>query len=495
MGSLGPLEEDLIRPAVSESNGTTGKVCNWVEGIQLQQIPAAVKERAKLLILDGIACAIVGAKLPWSRLATDTISKVEGSGSCTVIGWDKSMSPLNSALLNGSFIQGFELDDVHVDAPWHANSVILPALFAAAELWQQEQPSTTKISGASFLLSTIVGFEIGSRVGRALHGSEMLSRGWHSGAVFGPPAAAAAVSKLLDLSPGQIEDAFGTACTQACGLMSAQYESMGKRMQHGFASRNGLFAALMSKEGYTGIDQVFERPYGGYLDTFGQGSQHSEPYLENELTHGLGKDWRGIEGIRIKNYNSMIATHAPIECIAALQAEHPSRFASLDTIAEIEIEQAKAPHAHGGQLIERPVTATGAQMSSSYIVAVQLLDRDVLLEPFRETNLERDDIWNLIAKTKCKWQPQFDEISAWYTRVSVTFSDGYIVRKEIPVSKTMASLLSEDEIRQKWATLTDKVIDAKTRSRLEYAILHLEEVADVVDMLQLLKGEVGAALE
>lgn len=89
MGSLGPLEEDLIRPAVSESNGTTGKVCNWVEGIQLQQIPAAVKERAKLLILDGIACAIVGAKLPWSRLATDTISKVEGSGSCTVIGWDK----------------------------------------------------------------------------------------------------------------------------------------------------------------------------------------------------------------------------------------------------------------------------------------------------------------------------------------------------------------------------------------------------------------------
>lgn len=90
------------------------------------------------------------------------------------------MSPLNSALLNGSFIQGFELDDVHVDAPWHANSVILPALFAAAELWQQEQPGTAKVSGASFLLSTIVGFEIGSRVGRALHGSEMLSRGWHS---------------------------------------------------------------------------------------------------------------------------------------------------------------------------------------------------------------------------------------------------------------------------------------------------------------------------
>ena len=90
------------------------------------------------------------------------------------------MSPLNSALLNGSFIQGFELDDVHVDAPWHANSVVLPALFAAAESSQQSQSGGSKISGKLFLLSTIVGFEFGSRVGRALHGSEMLSRGWHS---------------------------------------------------------------------------------------------------------------------------------------------------------------------------------------------------------------------------------------------------------------------------------------------------------------------------
>ena len=270
---------------------------------------------------------------------------------------------------------------------------------------------------------------------------------------------------------------------------------MGKRMQHGFASRNGLFAALMSKEGYTGIDQIFERLYGGFFDTFSRGSQFEEPYLENELINGLGLDWRGIEGIRVKNYNSMIATHAPIECIAALQVEHSHRFENLDSICEIEIEQAKAPHAHGGQTIQRPITATGAQMSSAYIAAVQLLDRDILIEPFRTAILARDDIWNLISKTKCTWQPKFDEISAWYTRISVTFSDGYTVRKEIPVSKTMSSLLSDNEIRQKWKLLIDNVIDPKTRDRLEHAILHLDEVDDILDILRLLKGDVGAALE
>ena len=87
----------------------------------------------------------------------------------------KNTSPLNAALLNASFIQGFELDDVHVDALWHANSIILPA----AE-YAQAPDADSKIDGARFLVSTIIGLEIGSRVGRALRGPEMLSRGWHS---------------------------------------------------------------------------------------------------------------------------------------------------------------------------------------------------------------------------------------------------------------------------------------------------------------------------
>lgn len=87
---------------------------------------------------------------------------------------------MNAAVLNSTYIQGFELDDVHADAPWHANSVILPSLFAAAEHESRSSSGPHRFDGASFLLSTIVGFEIGSRVGHAFYGSEMLSRGWHS---------------------------------------------------------------------------------------------------------------------------------------------------------------------------------------------------------------------------------------------------------------------------------------------------------------------------
>ena len=166
--------------------------------------------------------------------------------------------------------------------------------------------------------------------------------------MFGPPAAAAAASKLLGLSPEEIEDAFGTACTQACGLTAARFESMAKRMQHGFAARNGLFATLMSRESYTGIDKVFERPHGGYLSTFGNGSRHDEHYLLAKLTDGLGEDWKGMSGMRVKPYASQISTHAPINCIEILQEKYPERFASLESIQKITVTLAEAPFAHGG---------------------------------------------------------------------------------------------------------------------------------------------------
>jgi aconitate decarboxylase len=114
-------------------------------------------------------------------------------------------------------------------------------------------PHVKPVSGPRFLLGAILGYETGPRVGLALGGLEMISRGWHSGVVFGTLSAAASAGCLYGLNAAQFEDALGIAATQSCGLMSAQFESMVKRMQHGFASRNGLTAAALAAAGYVGI--------------------------------------------------------------------------------------------------------------------------------------------------------------------------------------------------------------------------------------------------
>src|SRR6478752_405435 len=193
--------------------GPTGRLSTWLANTTLDDVPPTVRERAKHLILDGIACAL------------------DGAGDAALIGWAPlTTSSTSAAMLNSSFIQGFELDDYHPIAPLHSNSLVLPAMLSAAH-------QVKSVSGARFLLGAILGYETGPRVGQALGGLEMLSRGWHSGVVFGTLSAAAAAGAIYGLNAAGFEDALGMAATQSCGLMSAQFESMVKRMQHGFASR------------------------------------------------------------------------------------------------------------------------------------------------------------------------------------------------------------------------------------------------------------------
>ena len=174
------------RPA-SEPGGPTGRLATWLADTTLDDIAGPVRERAKYLLLDGIACALVGAQLPVSRKGVAGVTALDGPGGAALIGWgDRTTSPSSAAMLNSSFIQGFELDDYHPIAPLHSNSLVLPAMLAAASHIEH-------VPGRRLLLGAILGYETGPRVGEALGGLEMLSRGWHSGTVFGPlPAAAAA---------------------------------------------------------------------------------------------------------------------------------------------------------------------------------------------------------------------------------------------------------------------------------------------------------------
>jgi len=288
-----------LENAATDPAGPTGRLATWLAGLTLDAVPEKVRERAKYLLLDGIACALVGAQLPWSRLAVELVTELEGSGNATIIGWGTTTGAPAAALLNGTFIQGFELDDYHAQAPLHSAAVVIPALLACAE----KRPG---IGGAEFLRGAIAGFEVGPRVGRALHGGQMLSRGWHSGAVFGTHAAAAAAGTLLRLDPARFEDALGLAGTQSAGLMAAQFEAMCKRMHHGFSARNGLYAAFLAAGGYTGIKRVFERDYGGFLSTFGEGHDPDA----TQIADALGERWE-TERIVVKPYAAMGGLHAP----------------------------------------------------------------------------------------------------------------------------------------------------------------------------------------
>ncbi|KAL4894253.1 hypothetical protein BDV59DRAFT_201096 [Aspergillus ambiguus] len=449
----------------------------------IDDIPDDKLLRAKYLILDGICSAIIGAHLPWTEKAARTILDMESAGECPVWGYNMKIGPLPAALLNSTAIQAFEVDDWHSAAPVHSNAILLPALLAAAA--QHKSRTKTTVNGISFLLSTIVGYETGPRVGLCLHGSHMLTRGWHSGVVFGHAASAAAVSKLLGLDVNAIEDAIGISCTQACGLMSSQFSSDVKRMQHGFAARNGLFSAFMAEGGYGGIKRVFEEPYGGFLSVFGQGSGKEPRFLGGELINGLGRTWQ-LDGIRVKPYAAMAGTHCTIDTVAALQREHPEKLCDLNSITTIKIEMSEPAWKHGGWKAHRPLSATGAQMSCAYVAAVQLVDGQVLPQQFSPENIDRDIIWELVEKTDCFHTPDIGE--KFEQRVTISFRDGTELSYTLEAPRGVDPPLSNDEILHKFRAFTTGLIDQERRDAIERSVLRLENLDDVSALENLLSG-------
>ena len=492
-----------------EGDGTTLRLCEWVYDLKPEDIPQDVLDRAKHLILDGIGCGLVGARVPWSEQLEQSLHYCEPEGDCSVIGYSKvrladegafsettadlmhqHYGPLAAAMLNGSFIQATELDDFHSGAPIHSASVLVPTLLAASEIRQFSAGTPAPpISGLNFLVAAITGFEIGPRVGLALHGADVFAQGWHSGPVFGPAAAGAAASKLFGLDPDSMESAVGIACTQACGLISSQYEGMIKRAQHAFAARSGLFAALVARTGYLGIKKVLERPFGGLLATISQGTTKKPRYMVDEVTKGLGKRWE-TSNIRIKLHACVGGCHGQVEVIAKLQQAHLDRFAkeNLHKIRKMTVYLSEPVMHHDGWAPDaRPLATTGAQLNAAYVGASQLIDGQVLLAQFGDAALDRDEVWALIPKITCEHDAHFDTPGFLCgARVRVEFDDGTVVEEAQDAPKGHNPPIENEEIVEKYRRLAASVVDEERARKIEEMVLGLEKVEDMRRLAELL---------
>jgi 2-methylcitrate dehydratase PrpD len=469
----------IVGDAPTDATGVTGILATWLSSLSADDVPAHIRERAAHLVLDGVACALVGAHLPWSRLAAEAVTSLEGTGSSPVLGWGAGLPAPAACLLNGTFIQGFELDDYHPDAPLHSLSLVLPSAVATVG-------DVGACSGRDFLTAIIAGLEVGPRVGRALHGGEMLSRGWHSGAIFGTHASAATAGWLRGLTAAQFEDALGLAATQSAGLMAAQYEAMSKRMHHGFSSRNGYYAAGLAARGYTGIKRVYERQYGGFLATFGEGHDPDA----GMIVDGLGERWE-TSGIAVKAYAAMAGTHAPIDCILALR----SRGLRAEDVATVDIWVSHAVYHHGWWSPQQPLETIGAQMNVGYTVAAALLDGGVLAAQFTRERIDSQELWDILRRVDVHHEPAYDVSGANFltARVVVVTHDGRTLRAEVDGPKGGTTHpLSNAEIAAKARSLTADLMTPAEWQQIVDTVLGLDDLDDVSTLIGMIGWPVPA---
>ena len=201
----------------------TRQIAAFATDLKLADVPADVMHRAKSLILDGLGCGLFGAGLQWTDILSGVIKKLEPQGGAVSIwGRGETASATNAALVNGTMVQGYELDDAN-PATMHSCAAVLPAVFAAAE-----QIGTDTVTGDTLLRAIIAGFEVGPRVGLCVNGNKLLVNGWHTPGIFAPFPAAISAGIVLGLNVDQAHQALGIAGPQAAGIMAVQFGSMVK---------------------------------------------------------------------------------------------------------------------------------------------------------------------------------------------------------------------------------------------------------------------------
>jgi len=462
--------------------GATRVLARFLARTTLDDIPHDVLTRAKHLMLDGFGCGLVAAKLDWSERAVATLHALDGDGPASVWGWNIKVPPMTAALLNGTFIQGFELDDYHPFGPLHSEACALPAVLGTAE-------QLGSVDGKALLEAAVLGLEVGPRIGMAMGGLQLVSRGWHCGSVYGILSGVAGAGKIRRLDEDQFEDAIGIAATQACGLMSAQFEAMVKRMHSGMAARSGVLAAALAGAGFTGIKKVLERDFGGFVSTF----CGVDPFDLARLTNGLGEQWEVLRIAVKPAYSAMAGTHSAIE--GALKLRAMPGF-DVDQIKEIKIGVTEAMLHHGGFKLERPATAIGAQMNHCYVVAVTLIDGTPTVPQFAPDRINSEDVWNLLARIHAYQDLEIDkrgEEGRWGTRLIVTFTDGRKQEIEVRYPKGGPKYpLSNADIVDKYDRLAALVMEPRHASSLKDVVLGLENCKDLGELTRLLSTDVAS---
>ncbi len=379
---------------------------------KVDELPAAVVVEARRRLIDAFACAAGALKEPAPTIARKAARSVAGQPGVSLFGGGKSSADW-SAFANGVHIRYLDCNDTYLSLEPAHPSDNWAAIMAAGEL--------VNADGSAWIAAAAVAYEVQCRLCDA---KSIRARGWDH-VTYGHLSTALAASRLFGLTHTQTVNALGIAGTTSAALRltRAGELSMWKGCAFAHAARNGVFAALLAREGMTGPAPLFEGDMGFF-------EQVSGPFEVEKLGGPTAADWM-LPKTSIKfvpaEYHSQSAIWAAFNLRAKIG--DPGRIVGL------RIETFKTAVEIIGQDPEKwsPRTRETADHSLPYCTAVALLDGEVSARQFTAERLADPRLRSLVARSVVVEDPA---LTAGYpagipNRVTVTLDDGSTLTEEV----------------------------------------------------------------
>lgn len=352
----------------------TRQIADFAADLSFERLPDDVVAAATRFIVDTLACAIAAYDCESARIG---LRLARGAAPLRYPGrilcHGESSTAESAAFVNTTMIRNLDFNDEY---PGGHPSDCLGAVLALAE--------SAKADGRRLISSLVVAYELFLRISDA---TGLRTKGWDQGFAIGV-ATAAAVGHLLKFSPQQLAQAISIIAVANVPMRNTRAGelSLWKGAATAFATRNGVFAALLAGEGMEGADKPFEGKHG--LWDLITGSFELPPLPTQ------GGPYRSAE-TRLKywpvEYNGQLPVWAALELRS---------HADWREIADIQIGTYTFCYTEIGSEPEKwdPKTRETADHSLPYLFAKTIVDGTITLAAFEERAYRDPALRPLMAK-------------------------------------------------------------------------------------------------
>ncbi|HEY8045957.1 MAG TPA: MmgE/PrpD family protein, partial [Streptosporangiaceae bacterium] len=253
----------------------TERLADFVVATRMEDLADSARERARIVLIDTVASALMGSRSEEVPLIERLASAVAGPGRSPVVG-RRPLANAGAVLVNGYLVTATTVCDVYRPALCHVTPQVFPPALATGI----EREAT----GADFLLAFALGLEITTRVALGSNYPAFRAHGWHSPGVWGPFGGAAASGTLLGLDARHMRNAFSLAGSQSAGTF-AHWGTPTIKFHQSRGALSGYLAASLAETGFEAGADVLTAEDGGLYGTYSDGGN---PGVALE---GLGDRW------------------------------------------------------------------------------------------------------------------------------------------------------------------------------------------------------------
>ncbi|MFA6155433.1 MAG: MmgE/PrpD family protein [Mesorhizobium sp.] len=443
------------------------ELIDFVSDISLARLPEAVVEKARICLLEALACGNFGSAQPWSRILAEEMLSEGSSGVSSLIGRPEHLAAPAAAMCNGTAIHGFELDDLIAESVVHPGAAVIPAALAAAE--------AVDASGARLIEAIVAGYEVMHRVGLAL-GAEPSRKGFHVTSLAAPPACAAATGIVMGLSPEQLRSSIGLSCSAAAGIKSfavGKGGGMVKRLHLGRAAEAGVRTSQLAGRGFLGPPEALDSRFG-LVEVFGGATAAPE-----RLSRDLGSDW-AIEKTWFKVFPICGWIQSAVQLLLDLRGPEP-----LDPRDVKSVRVGVSRYAVQNNSEPAPVDTMGAQYSIPYCAALALTGDPRDPAGYSVEAVNRESIRALARRVEVFVDPRIEAVYPLKYGASVSLVRGAVGVEGMVLDcrGTPEDPSTQEESRQKFRLLTKDKLSDEQATALTERVNSLESLASVRQLI------------